>query len=206
VACSSAGHDVAAGDDALDAIAVQRSDLPSGWRPLDQVPAGGELEEFLACGRGPDTADHVEQRTLNGFQNNPRSTQIVAVAGVVERLASPDDVRADVDMLTSRTILGCYRAVIQQQLPRSLRPGTRVASVTFTNRPLRGLPGNVVAFLAGRASIASRGQRSLAFFDVAHVTGSSIEAHLAFSAYGQRIDEQLERAAIRGVARRAADA
>lgn len=198
----------ASGTDAtrLAAVVVQPRDLPPGWVPKPYTPDPNDAATqaaLLQCVGGRSTdADKVGEAHAPDF-----SRGTATVTSQAARYTSQADVDADVAMLHSPKLSGCYDQVAKTKLAAGLPAGASVqdASIQIVPGPGGG-PSNVAATGSGTVTLAVNGQLATVYLNVAFITGPQLEAEIDYVNLGASVPTALWSSLIGAVAKRAATA
>ena len=119
---------------------------------------------------------------------------------------SQDDLNADIAIINSPKVSGCYKQLLRSQITAS-SPGTTVNSISLTITPgSGGGPSNVVGTGTGTVTITASGKTATVYIGVAFITGPLIEAEVDAENVGQPVPADLMSALVTKVAARAAAA
>jgi hypothetical protein len=190
----------------LTAIALQPADLPAGWTgaPSDPDPdAAAESAQLAQCVGGRDTyADETGDSNSDDY-----SLDNASIGSEVTSMRTADDLKADIAVITSSKISGCYDKLAAAQLGQGLPAGTTLksASIVVTAGPAGG-PSNVVATAAGKVELTINGEAADLYINVAFITGPLIEAEIDFTNLAAPVPAALRASLIAKVAARAAAA
>lgn len=193
------------GSAALDAIPLQSTDLPAGYTatPYQADPSDkADQAALVACIGGKDTsADKTADANSASFSKGE-----IQISSNASRYKSQSDLDADIAILKSSKVSGCYDTLFKSKLAGSLPAGSTVQGVSIKITPgAAGHPDNVVATGKGKITVTAGGSKQEIYISVAFITGTLIEAEVDFTSVGVPVDPALQADLIAKVAKRAAN-
>ena len=185
---------------------LSRADLPSTYKATvyrsDPTDAASQAALVRCVGGKNTNADKVAEVHSDDFALN--NSQISSDANTFRSQA---DLDADVAIIKSPKVSGCYASLLRTELAGSLPSSAKIDSVELKITPGHaGLPSNVVGTGAGRFVITVQAQQVALYVDVAFITGHLIEAEIDFTDVGAPVPQAMQTALINKIAARAAAA
>lgn len=192
------------GSAALDAIPLKSTDLPTGYTatPYQANPSDkADQAALVACVGGKNTtADQTADANSASFSKGE-----LQISSSATSYKSQSDLDADIAILKSRKVNGCYDTLFKSKLASSLPAGATVQSVSIKITPgAASHPNNVVATGNGKITVTAGGSKQEIYVFVAFITGPLIEAEVDFTSVGMPVDPSLQADLIAKVAKRAA--
>ncbi len=185
-------------------ITLQTGDLPTTWQatPYQADPTDkSDQAALVTCAGGKDTSpDQI------GEQHSPDyGLDDASISSEADSFKSQSDVDADVALINNPKTSACYNQLAKSEIEPSLPSGSTVNSAAITITPgANGGPSNVVGTGTGQVNVTVQGQTATVYLNVAFITGPLIEAEVDFENIGSPVPADLQAAAIKAVATRAA--
>jgi len=192
------------GSKALNAIPMQRTDLPAGYTatPYQANPSDkADQAALVACVGGKDTStDKTADANSATFTKGD-----LRISSSATKYKSQSDLDADIAILKSSKVSACYETLVKSKLASSLPAGATVQSVSLKITPgAAGGPGNVVGKGAGKITVTAGGSKQEIYVSVAFITGPLIEAEVNFTSVGVPVTSAVQADLVAKVAKRAA--
>jgi hypothetical protein len=127
-----------------------------------------------------------------------------SISSEATSMRTPDDLKADIAVITSSKISACYDKLASDELAKGLPAGSTLnsASIVVTPGPAGG-PSNVVATAAGKVEVTVDGEVDDLYINVAFITGPLIEAEIDFTNLAAPVPSSLRASLIAKIAARA---
>jgi hypothetical protein len=188
----------------LTAIALQPTDLSADWVSTAYVPDPNSAAENAALARCVGGRDTYADQT--GDAHSPDySLGNATISSDASSFQSQADIAADVAIIKSPKISGCYEQLAHAQLLASLPAGSTINTQSILITPgAAGGPSNVVATGVGKFNVTVGGALNDLFINVAFITGPLTEAEIDFANVGSPVPASIQAALIAKIAARAA--
>lgn len=189
----------------LKKIVLSAADLPAGWTgtPYKADPndaaAGADLYTCMGV-RGTD-GDLVASADSDDFGRGYATISSSATSYRSQRALD-----ADLAMLRSPKVSGCFEQVAKRQFAANLPPGATIISASFTITPgSAGGPANIAATGTGNITLVVKGQEMRLYLNTVFITGPLIEAEVDADSLGTPVPDSLVQSLAAVVATRAAN-
>jgi hypothetical protein len=190
----------------LKKIVLQPADLPAGWKGTPYKPSADDAANQAALvkcvgGRNTDPDKVAESHSQDFEQGNS------TISSAASSYRSQSDLDADVALVHSPKISGCYEQLVKDSVGPTMPTGTKISSVSMKITPgSGGGPANVVATGTGKIRVEASGQRVTVYINVAFITGRLVEAEVDSEGIGAPIPAASQASLVAKVAARAASA
>jgi hypothetical protein len=192
--------------DALKAIVVQQSDVPSGYagQAADTTSSDDDATEaqIVSCvgATGVNPADKVDEQHSDDFVKDP-----LTISSDATSYASQAAADAVVSVVQNPKAQSCFQTLLQQQVAAS-GGSVQSANITITPGAPSGAPSNVVALLTGSITVTAQGQQATINVWEAFIKGRQVLATVSGEALGAQVDTSVVQQVAGAVAQRAAAA
>lgn len=187
----------------LKTIVLQPADLPPGWKgtPAADSSDGSTQAQLMKCVGAKNTdVDKVAETDSNDYSNGEATISSSATS-----YKSQSDVDSDVAVLKSPKLTPCTVQLFKKMLVESMPKDASVGAVSLKFTPGHGTgPANVTGSGQVTVPVSVNGRGISMYVSFVYLTGPQIEAEVDAENIGAPVPASVLRAAVLGVAQRAA--